>query len=182
MYVEPTYTEPLMPFSGLKILGIWRAKRKVFRYDSRSAVVERQQLAENVVVRDVRRPIVGGSYSRVKGLVCIGEPLRAGVVEVCQRAFFERFRRLFVARYGPLRVAGNRLVGPLDPFGRVEPAVTQFDEASGFLGYSHGTRVGGVLGCRSVRSHAGRERERVEGGCRRVAWVVALAKPCTEAK
>ena len=46
------------------------------------AAVERQQLAENVVVRDVRRPTVRGSHSSIKGFVCVGEPLRPSVVEV----------------------------------------------------------------------------------------------------
>ena len=98
------------------------------------AAVERQQLAENVVVGDVSRPTVRGSHSHVEGLVCVGEPLRAGVVEVCQRAFLERVRR-FLARNGPLRITGNRFVDPLDPLGWVEPVVTQLDEASGCEGY-----------------------------------------------
>lgn len=88
------------------------------------AAVERQQLAENVVVRDVSRPTVRGSHSHVDGFVCVGESLRAGVVEVRQHAFLERIRRFLVARNGRLRITGNRLVDPLDPLGRVEPAVT----------------------------------------------------------
>ena len=80
-----------------------------------TATVERQQLAENIVVGDVRRPTVRGSYSRVKSLVRIGEPLRPGVVEARQRALLERLRRVFVAGHWPLRVAGHRLVDPVDP-------------------------------------------------------------------
>ena len=45
----------------------------------------------------------------------IREPLRAGVVEVRQRPFLERLRGVLVARDRPLRVAGRRLVHPLDP-------------------------------------------------------------------
>ena len=44
---------------------------------SRPAAVERQQLAENLVVGDVRGPTVRGSHGGVRGLVCIDEPLRA---------------------------------------------------------------------------------------------------------
>ena len=92
---------------------------------SRPAAVERQQLAENLVVGDVRRPTVRGGHSGVKGCVCVGEPLGAGVVEARQRALFERLCRVLVAGNRPLRIAGNRLVHPLDPLGRVEPPVAQ---------------------------------------------------------
>ena len=57
---------------------------------SSPAAVQRQQLAQNFVVGDVRRPTVRSSHSRVKSLVRIGEPLRPGVVEVRQRALLER--------------------------------------------------------------------------------------------
>ena len=56
------------------------------------------------------------------------EPLRAGVVEVRQRALLQRLRRVLVARNRTLRIAGNGLVHPLDPLGRVEPPVAQLDE------------------------------------------------------
>ena len=55
-----------------------------------AATVERQQLAENLVVGDVGGPTVRGSHRRVKSLVRIGEPLRPGVVEIRQRALLER--------------------------------------------------------------------------------------------
>ena len=45
-----------------------------------AATVERQQLAEDLVVGDVGGPTVRGSYRRVKGLVRIGEPLRPGAL------------------------------------------------------------------------------------------------------
>jgi len=40
-----------------------------------------QQLVESVVVGDVSRPTVRGGHGRVERLVCVGEPLRAGVVK-----------------------------------------------------------------------------------------------------
>ncbi len=58
------------------------------------AAVQREQLAEDLVVGDVRRPTVRGSHSRVKSFVCIGEPSRPGVVEVRQRALLERLCRV----------------------------------------------------------------------------------------
>ena len=64
--------------------------------------------------------------------MCVDEPLRASVVEVRQRALLERLRRVLVTGNWTLWVAGNRLV---DPFGRIEPAVTQLDESSGFQGF-----------------------------------------------
>ena len=77
----------------------------------RPTAIQHQQLAEDLAVGDVRRPTVRGSHSRVKGVVGIGEPLRAGVVEVRQRALFERLRRVLVAGKWPLR--GSR--GPVRP-------------------------------------------------------------------
>ena len=53
----------------------------------------------------------------------IDEPLWAGVVEVGQRAFLELRRRSFVTGDRALGIVGDRPVGPLDPFGRVEPAI-----------------------------------------------------------
>ena len=100
-----------------------------------AATVERQQLAENVVIGDVRRPTVCGRHSRVKGLVRIDEPLRASVVEVRQRALLDRLRRGLVAGNRAFRIAGDRLLDPLDPLGRVKPAVAQFCEPSGFQGF-----------------------------------------------
>ena len=47
----------------------------------RSAPAPRRGL----VVGDVRRPTVRGSHSGVKGFVCIGEPLRPGILNQLQR-------------------------------------------------------------------------------------------------
>ena len=71
-----------------------------------------------------------------KSLVRIVEPLRAGVVEVRQRALLERLRRVLVAENGPHRVSRNRLVNPLDPFRRIQPAVAQLEQPLTFPGYS----------------------------------------------
>ena len=84
--------------------------------------VERQQFGERVVVGDVGRPAVGGSNGSVEGRVRVGEPCRASVVKARQRARLERGCGGLVARPRTCRIAGNRLVQPLDPFGRVEPA------------------------------------------------------------
>ena len=68
----------------------------------------------------------------------VGEPLRAGVVEVRQRPFPERLRSALVAWDRALRVPRNGLVDPLDPldpFGRIQPAVAQLDQPSGFQGF-----------------------------------------------
>ena len=44
---------------------------------SRPAAVQRQQLAGNVVVRELRRPTVSGGHNGVKGSVCVGERLNS---------------------------------------------------------------------------------------------------------
>ena len=102
---------------------------------SPAAAVPRPQLAEDLVVGDVRWPTVRSSHRRVKGFVCVGEPLGTALVEARQRALLERLRRVLVAGNGTLRVAGNRLVDPLDPLRRVEQAVAQCDQSSGFQGF-----------------------------------------------
>ena len=96
------------------------------------APVQRQQLADNLLVGHVREPTVRTGHSRVKSRVRIDEALRAGVVEVRQRALLQRPCRLLVAGGGPLRIAGNRLVDPLNPFRRIQPTVAQLDRPSGF--------------------------------------------------
>ena len=136
------------------------------------AAVERQQLAENIVAGDVLRPTVRGSHSRVKGFVRVDEPLRAGVVEVRQRALLEHLGRVLVARNQPLRIPGDRLVNSLDPFGRVEPAITHLDESSGFQCYSLRSRVGSVLARWDVGRQTGWEWECPERGTRSVAGPV----------
>ena len=71
----------------------------------------------------------------------IGEPLRAGVVEVGEGALLQGLGRGLVAGNRPLGIACNRLVDPLDPFGRVEPAVAQFDQPPGGLGNGNGVWI-----------------------------------------
>ena len=80
----------------------------------------------------------------------INKPLRVGVVEVRQRALLERLRGVLVTRDETPRIPEDRLVDPFDPFGRVKPSVAQIDQLSGLLGYSQGTRVGGVVTRRNV--------------------------------
>ena len=95
---------------------------------SRLLAVERQQLAENIVVGDVGRPTVRRGDGGVKGGMRIGEPLRASVVEVRQGTLLERPRRVLVAWNRTLWVAGNRLIDPLDPLGPIQPPVAQLDQ------------------------------------------------------
>ena len=56
-----------------------------------AAAVQGEQLAENLVVGDVRQPTVRGGYRRVKSPVRLGQPLWPGVVEVRQRALLSAF-------------------------------------------------------------------------------------------
>ena len=104
------------------------------RVRSSLAAVEAQQLAKSVVIRDVRGLGVGVGNSGVERSVGVGEPLRALVVEVRERALPQRLRGVLVARNRPPRVPGDRLVHPVDPFRRVEPPVPQLDEPPGVEG------------------------------------------------
>ena len=87
------------------------------------------------MIGDVGRPAVGRRDGGIERSVCVVEPLRAGVVEVRQRALLERLRRVLVAGHRTFRVARNRLVDPRHPLRRVEPPVAQLDEAAGFQGF-----------------------------------------------
>ena len=73
----------------------------------------------------------------------VGEPLWPGVVEVCKGPLLKGLRRLPVARYRALGIAGN---GFLDPLGRVEPAVAEFDEPPRRRGDGLRPWIGGVGG------------------------------------
>ena len=47
----------------------------------------------------------------------------------------ERPRRILVAGNRTVRVAGHLFINPLHPLGRIQPAVTQLNEPSGFQGF-----------------------------------------------
>ena len=78
------------------------------------------------------------------------------------------------------RIARHRLVHPLNQFGRIEPAVAQFDQASGRVGDGDGVRIVCIARRRDVVRQVGRVGEGLEGGGRRVARIVALAEPRSE--
>ena len=107
------------------------------------APVQRQQLPQNIVVGDVHGPTVRGSHGRVKGCVRIGEPLRAGVVEVRQRALLERPRRPLVARNRPASDSRRPDRRPTRP--------TRVDSATG-----RATRP--AVGLPGLQRNAGRRR------------------------
>ena len=92
------------------------------------APVALKQFAQGVVIGDLGRPAVGLRDGRVQRRVGIREPLRSGVVEVRQGPFLESLRGILIARDRTPWVAGHRLGHPLDPLGRVEPAVAQLGE------------------------------------------------------
>ena len=99
------------------------------------AAVQRQRLAEKVVGGHVHRPTVRSRRRSVKGVVCVGEPTAGGRRKGASVCVLERLRRLLVARKQVVRIAGNRLVHPLDSFGRVEPPVAQLDQSLSFRAF-----------------------------------------------
>ena len=110
----------------------------------------------------------------------IGEPLRAGVVEVGEGALLQLLGRGLVAGNGTLGIAWDRLVYPLDPFGRVEPAVAQFHKTAGRRGDGQGAGIVCIVGSGNVGGQPLREGIRLKGSGWRVARIVSLAKPCSE--
>ena len=79
-------------------------------------------------------------------------------------------------------VVGGGFVDPVDPFGWVEPAVAEFDEAAGCLGDGDGARVAGVAGGGEVGREAFGEGEGLEGGRGIVGRVITHAVPATQPK
>ena len=132
--------------------------------------VERQQFGERVVVGDVGRPAVGGGNGSVEGRVRVGEPCRASVVKARQCACLERGCGGLVARHRTCRIAGNRLVQPLDPFGRVEPPVAQLDQPLSCVRDGSGARVVCIVGGGGVRRQPVGERKRLEGAGWTLSW------------
>ena len=62
--------------------------------------VERQQLGQSLLVRDPRVPPVSRRHGGIEGGMGVGEPLRAVVVQVGQRAGLQRLLRLGVRATG----------------------------------------------------------------------------------
>ena len=91
--------------------------------------------------------------------MCIGEPLRALIVEAGRRAGLEFLCRRLVAGDRTFRIAGNGYVDPFHPFGRVEPAVAEFDQPPRGLCDGNGARVVRVVGGGDVWRKADREPE-----------------------
>ena len=81
--------------------------------------IQRKELPEGVVLGDAGRPAVGCCDGGIEGGVGVGEPLGAGVVEVGEGTFLELFGGGRVVWDGALGIAGDGLVDPGYPFGRV---------------------------------------------------------------
>ena len=109
-----------------------------------AAGVEIQQLANGVVVGNVRGPAVGRGNGGIERSGRVGEPLRTVVVEVRQRALPERLRGILIAGDGTPWVSRNRLIHPLDPFWRIEPPVPQLHEPPGGRANGYRPRAGRV--------------------------------------
>jgi hypothetical protein len=151
--------------------------------------VEREQALQRVVRRNVLGPTVGARHGAVERVVRVGEPARALVVEVGQRALLEPGRRLDVSRQNAVGIAARRFAGrggrrrlgdDIDEIGRIEPGAPEVVEFFRGGGDADGARVGGVVGGGNVRRQAFGEGEGFERGGRGVARIVADAEPSAE--
>ena len=70
--------------------------------------IEREQAGEGVVGGDVLRPAVSGGDGPVEGRVGVGEPARALVVEIGERALLELDRGLGVLGDDAVRIVARR--------------------------------------------------------------------------
>ena len=86
----------------------WRRTEQHGTNRSPVPTVDRQQLADGVVVGNVGWPSVGGRDGSIESRVRIDEPLWAGVVKVGQRTLLERLGGVLVAGDRPLWIARNR--------------------------------------------------------------------------
>ena len=67
-------------------------------------------------------------HGRIELSVGVNEPLWPGVVEVGQGPLLKCDGGLLVTRYRARGIARNGFLDPLRPLGRIERAVTEFDE------------------------------------------------------
>src|SRR5260370_39515515 len=104
-------------------------------------------------------------------------PGRPIVVKVGQGARFQDRRRLWVHRDDAVGIARYHLRHPLDQIGRVPPCLPQFIQPPSRLSDRESARVIGIRGGRGVWREAYRKGEGLEGGRRRVAWIVTYAEP-----
>ena len=65
---------------------------------------------------------------------------------------------------GVARVVGGGFFMPLHPFGRIEPAVAEFNQPPCGMSDGGGTRVVRIVGGRDIGREPAREREVLEGG------------------
>ena len=79
-----------------------------------------------------------------------------------------------------MRVVGAQLFGPLNPFGRVEPSVSQLYEPPRRLGDGKGVGVGSVVGGGYVGRQPFGEGKALEGGGRGVAGTVPQTRAESE--
>ena len=112
-----------------------------------TATVEHQQLAENVVIGDIGRPVVGRRDGNVQRRVYIRELLRPGVVEVRQRALLERLLITALSESSKGRYPPTGSVPRTGRAGR-GPVVAQCGECP-----SRSTPTGSVPACTSPPVH-----------------------------
>jgi hypothetical protein len=101
----------------------------------RSALlVELKEPREDLVVRKVGRPAIGGGDGGVELAVGVVEPGGALVVEIGEGALLQDCGGLIVDWYEAVRVPGRHLRHALDEIGRVEPSLAQLVEPCAFNG------------------------------------------------
>ena len=86
------------------------------------------------------------------------QPVFEVPVEVRQGPFLESLRGILIVRDRTPWVAGHRFVHPLDPLGRVEPAVAQLGEPAGCQGFCQLTRGRRCIPWQGCSATGGQER------------------------
>ena len=89
----------------------------------------------------------------------VGEPLRAFVVEVGERALLQDRGRFLGLRQDAVGIAENNLGNNVDQVGRIEPGVAQFVEALRRIGDGNRARIVRVIFSGDVRCQSFGEGE-----------------------
>ena len=147
------------------------------RFRTRTFKIEGKECRESIVLRDVARPSICLRNCGVQGFVGMGQPRGPCVVELGQCPLLQSSGCVGVARHRSLWVARYGFLDPLNPFGRVQPAVAERDQVPGGIGNGNRTWVRGVIGRWDAGFQSCRERECLKGCSRSVAGIVALPHP-----
>ena len=148
-------------------------------------MVKRKQAREDFVVGHLPgTPVVVPSicigHCGIERRVRVGEPLRASVVEVGERALFQLFRGLLVPWEEAVGVARDNLGLAYQEVGRIEPILAKLVQAGCGSRNRLRARVVAVYGRRDVGGQASGEGKGRENRSVRIARSILEVRPFSQ--